>query len=42
MPTPIPVNAVKSGCAKGLTRQRTTKVAVTSASPPGPIPEVPL
>ena len=41
-PTPMPVNAVKSGCANGLTRQRTTNVEVTASMPPGPRPSVPL
>ena len=42
MPTPMPMNAVNNGCAKGLSTQRITKVSVTSASPPGPEPRVPL
>ena len=37
-----PVKAVKSGCANGLIRQRTTKVAVSASVPPGPEPSVPL
>ena len=41
-PTPMPVNAVKSGCANGLNRHRTTKVEVTPTRPPGPMPSVPL
>ena len=41
-PTPIPMNAVNSGCANGLNRQRITNVAVTPPMPPGPIPSVPL
>ena len=42
MPTPIPVQAVKSGCANGLTRQRSTNVPVKAWTPPGPTPSVPL
>ena len=38
----MPVNAVKSGCANGLNRQRITNVVVMPATPPGPIPSEPL
>ena len=38
----MPMNAVKSGCANGLIRQRTMKVPVSASVPPGPSPSVPL
>ena len=41
MPTPIPVQAVKRGCANGLARQRTTNVPVRACTPPGPTPPEP-
>ena len=42
MPTPMPMNEVNSGWANGLTRQRSTKVAVSAEVPPGPVASVPL
>ena len=36
MPTPMPVKAVKSGCANGLKRQRTTNSAGRRAEAAGP------
>ncbi len=41
-PTPTPVQAVKSGWAKGLARQRSTNVADRASTPPGPRLSVPL
>ncbi len=41
MPTPTPVQAVNSGCANGLTRQRSTNVPVSACTPPGPTPPEP-
>lgn len=38
----MPMNAVNSGWANGLNRQRTTNVAVSASVPPGPVPSVPL
>ena len=42
IPTPMPMKAVKRGCANGLNRQRSTKVVVTASVPPGPVPSVPF
>ena len=41
IPIPMPMNAVKSGCANGLKMQRITNVVVTPAMPPGPVMSVP-
>ena len=42
IPTPTPMQAVNSGWANGLARQRRTKVPVSASTPPGPRLSEPL